>query len=289
MTVILNVGCWCWLEAPVISPGFGAGPVFLTEIKPLKTGNAFLRLKFVQAIHPIASRERDVVLRVIFRGDRHLAGTFKDHDGEIRTAILSAPDYAWLDTYCPILMRRRPPSEPSFTIVGKPPLTGPGPMEHLDAVFGRTPDQILLGATARSFDVKQLPMPRQHRLANLDRTFGPFDSWMIARGFVPREMEEKWFIYMENGQIFFRRSWTGVLIYKVEAAWRDDQLYLGQVIINRNKKQYTETDDEYDIHLLIYIIAVVLLGEYMPFPHKAETSPEQAALQAWSIVGKSST
>ncbi|MFN7022656.1 MAG: hypothetical protein ACK4WH_15220, partial [Phycisphaerales bacterium] len=86
-------------------------------------------------------------------------------------------------------------------------------------------------------------------------------SWMIARGFVPIAMEEKWFVYMENGRLLFRRSWTGNLIYDVEATWRGDQLYLGLVRVNRDAEQYGETDDDYDRRLLTYLIAAVLLGE----------------------------
>jgi hypothetical protein len=33
---------------------------------------------------------------------------------------------------------------------------------------------------------------------------------------------------------------------------------------------------------------VVLLGEHAPFPTKDEPTPEQAALQAWSLAGKAS-
>ena len=28
-------------------------------------------------------------------------------------------------------------------------------------------------------------------------------------------MEDKWFIFMENGILYFHRSWTGVCIYQV--------------------------------------------------------------------------
>lgn len=286
--VVLDPGWWCWLEAPVVFPGWGASPVFATRVEPLKTGKGMLRLSFIQPIHRVTACERDVVLRVLFRGDRHLVGTLKDDEGAIRTAILAAPDYGWLETYCPVLLRRRPPSGPSFNIVGQPPSPGPTAAEHLDATFGRTPAQILRGANVESFGRDHPPIPAQYSLFNFGETYCPFDSWMIARGFVPTVMEEKWFIYTENGRLLFRRSWTGILIYDVEATWRDDRLYLGQVRVNRDPEQYGETDDEYDRQLLAYLIVVVLLGEHAPFPTKDEPSSEQATLQAWSLAGKAS-
>ena len=131
-------------------------------------------------------------------------------------------------------------------------------------------------------------MPARRSTFSLDQTYSPFDSWMIARGFVPMVMEEKWFVYMEGGRLLFRRSWTGILIYDVEATWRGDHLYLGQVRVNRDPEQYGETDDEYDRRLLAYLIVVVLLGEHVPFPTKGEPSAEQSVLQAWSLAGKAS-
>ncbi len=89
-------------------------------------------------------------------------------------------------------------------------------------------------------------------------------------------------VYMERGRLLFRRSWTGILIYEIEAAWRDDQLYLGQVRVNRDPEQYGEIDDDYDRRLLIYLIVVVLLGEHAPFPAKDEATPESPSRIGWS-------
>ncbi len=94
-----------------MSPGWGASPVFVQRVEPLKTGKGMLRLSFIQAVHPVAAHEREVVLRVMFRADRHLVGTLKEDDGAIRTAIISAPDYAgWRQSHHRILTRspRRP-------------------------------------------------------------------------------------------------------------------------------------------------------------------------------------
>lgn len=45
-SVVLGAGWWCWLEAPVVLPGWGASPVFLQRVEPLKTGKGMLRLSF---------------------------------------------------------------------------------------------------------------------------------------------------------------------------------------------------------------------------------------------------
>ena len=286
--IMLVPGWWCWLEVPVTSPGFGASPIFVQHVEPLKTGKGLLRLSFIQAIHSGIARERQVVLRVQTRTDRHLVGTLKDDGGAIHTAILTAPDYGWLETYCPLLLRRRPPSDPTFFIAGQPLPPGSVVTEYLDATFGRTPAQLMRGATAVSFGQDHPPLPARHSFFILNQTYSPFDSWMIARGFVPAVMEEKWFVYMENGRLLFRRSWTGFLIYDIEATWRGGQLYLGQVRVNRDPEQYSETDDDHDRQLLNYLIVAVLLGEHATFPTQNQTTPEQAAIQAWALAGNAS-
>ena len=287
-SIMIDRGWWCWLEIPVASPGFGASPVFVEQVAPLKSGKGLLRLTFVQAIHPVAARKREVIIKVLSRTDDHLVGTVKNDDGTIRTAILAAPEYGWLETYCPLLTKRRPPSSPPFIIVDGPPLPGPTAVEYLESTFGRTPADVLRGAHRESFGEAHPPMPERNSVFSLGETYNPFDSWMITRGFVPTAMEEKWFVYMENGRLLFRRSWTGNLIYDVEATWRGDQLYLGLARVNRDAEQYGETDDDYDRRLLTYLIAAVLLGENASFPIKEIAAPEQAALQAWSLAGKAS-
>lgn len=286
--VVVKPGWWCWLEAPVVRPGWSASPVFVEAVEPLKTGLNALRLFFIQTIHPVAARRRTVELRVVFRGQTHIVGTMKDEDGAIRTAVFTDPDFGWLETYCPLLWRRRPPAGPTWFVVGQPPSPGPTPSEYLQATFGREASQILSGAMADSFGSARHPMPPRRSSFVLDQTYNAFDSWMIARGFVPTVMEEKWFVYMEAGRLLFRRSWTGILVYDVEAQWRGDQLYLGQVQVNRDPEQYCETDDSYDSKLLLYLISAVLLGEYAPFPTQGTPAAEDVSLQAWSAAGKAS-
>jgi hypothetical protein len=93
---------------------------------------------------------------------------------------------------------------------------------------------------------------------------------------------------MQHGHLIFRRSWTGILINDVETEWRGDQLHLGRVQVNRDPKQYSQTDDSYDRRLLAYLIAVVLLNKYAPYPVKENGSSQPAALQAWATAGKAS-
>jgi len=256
------------LEVPVTAAGFGASPIIIEEVTPLKTGNGLLRLTFVQAIHPIAARKRETVIRVLSRTDNYLIGTIKDKDGNQQAAMLTLPEYEWLETYCPLLIKRRGPSNLSFLMEGEPLSPKFTAEEYLNITFGRTPIEALRVSSADSFGERHAPMPARHSIFRLGQEYNSFDSWMIARGFIPSCMEDKWFIYMDDDRLFFRRSWTGNLIYEVEAIWRDDRIFLGNVCVNRETEQYQETDDDYDCQLLNFLISEILLGEYASFPIK---------------------
>lgn len=284
----LERGKWAgWQEQPVPDPGWGPSPILITDVQPLKTGKGVLRISFIHPIRPVTAKRRTIDLRILLRAATHMVGTFKDEDGTRRTAVVSSADYDWITSFCPVLWRRRPPKVWGILIDGKP-LPGPTPEEYLAGTFGEGADDVLAAATVRSFGREHPPMPKRAGFFSLDQTYSPFDSWMIARGFVPTVMEEKWFIYLEAGRLLFRRSWTGILIYDVEAAWRGDILYLGQVRVNRDPEQYGETDDNYDRSLLSYLILAILLSEPAQFPNKADLSAEQSAIQAWSVAGKAS-
>jgi hypothetical protein len=286
--VDLAPGWWCWLEVPAARPGWGASPVFIETVEPLKSGQGLLRLRFIQAMHPVGAVRRDVVLKVLLRATDHLVGTLRDPDGRIRTAILALPEYGWLATHCPLLLRARPPQAPTLQIVGHPAPALPSAARYLDQVLGLDAASVLRGASSESFGTARPPMPPASSRFTLGLRYPPFESWLVARGLIPHEMEEKWFIYLEHGRLLFRRSWTGLLIFAVETAWEGESLVLGEVEANRDPAQYKQTDDAQDRALLAWLIRVVLLGEIAAYPAAAGVPPAQAAVEAWAVAGKAS-
>ena len=171
-------------------------------------------------------------------------------------------------------------------LINGKPLPGPGPQAHLASVLGRDEETALRGAHAGHLGGHTPAMPAQTATFRLDVTFPPFESWLISRGFRPTEMEQKWFIHHEGDRLRFRRSWTGNLIYEAETRWDGDRLHLGEVRVNRDPQQYTETDDAQDRRILMFLIRAILLGEAAPFPTAQNLSPQDASIQAWSIAGK---
>lgn len=46
--------------------------------------------------------------------------------------------------------------------------------------------------------------------------FSMDDFEKIRRGLIPREMEDKWFIYCDGFELFLHRSWTGKGVFQIE-------------------------------------------------------------------------
>lgn len=98
-----------------------------------------------------------------------------------------------------------------------------------------------------------------------------FDCEQFARlqeGLVPREMEDKWFIYYEGPYLFLHRSWTGQPVYRLtlngtpsgadvtEAHWSKDLA---------DASTPTQGAD-YQVRLLDFLLSNLLLGQSRPFP-----------------------
>ena len=244
--IFITPGWWGMLETSAVE-GFGASPVFVEKVVPLKTGNGLLKLEFVQAIHPIASSRREVTLQVLFRTEHRLVGDLKSLEGMSRTIVLTAVDVDWLHQHCAVFIRRY--LRIHWLSRDSKPLSP-------DTLFGRTPEAVLRGLPGYSLeDSPQMP---EKSSFSLDQSYDPFDSWMIARGFAPKVMEQRWCIYMKNGRLLFCRSWTGKLIYEVEAVWLGHRLHLGETRVPHGA---AASGFDFDRSLLEKLIRGALLGE----------------------------
>jgi hypothetical protein len=95
---------------------------------------------------------------------------------------------------------------------------------------------------ATSSSWQHLPLPDEREPLGFDALFTDADAEHLMLGLIPQEMEDKWFVYFENGWLRFHRSWTGYCIY----ALRLDGCPVGVRVVeswaNRNPQQHTGTD-----------------------------------------------
>jgi hypothetical protein len=139
--------------------------------------------------------------------------------------------------------------------------------------------------TAKPTDWKIKPLPSKRATIRLDRTFSPREIKRISNGLVPRQMEDKWFIYWKDNTLYFHRSWTGYCIYIVRFVAQSDSFRMIEADVNRDPEQYKETSDERDTEMISYLIDVLLLHQKAVFP-SYEPSSEKQALKQWSLVGR---
>ncbi len=100
--------------------------------------------------------------------------------------------------------------------------------------------------TASRGDWKTKPMPQQHETFVLNRAFSAEEMDALRRGNIPREMEDKWFWYMEDSVLWAHRSWTGHCIYRID--FKEDNNHI--VTVNRDPEQYRCTDLNKDLEAL---------------------------------------
>lgn len=116
------------------------------------------------------------------------------------------------------------------------------------------------------------PMPELRSHLQVDRTFSPREYREIKLGIVPRDMDDKWFIFLEEDWLHIHRSWTGHCIYQVRLAPAGRNYRIAEVLVNRDRQQY-RSDDEYDSRFLLWLIDCIMLDKdaKMPMPPDWET------------------
>ena len=137
----------------------------------------------------------------------------------------------------------------------------------------------------KSTDWKTEPLPEQRTRIALDRVFSAEEMERVQRGFMPRQQEDKWFIFWEDGKLYCHRSWTGYCVYIVNFLPEADGYRMVEAEINRDDRQYSEKDDRKDAELISYLIDLLLLRRRSEFP-AGDPSSESQAIQNWGFAGR---
>lgn len=113
---------------------------------------------------------------------------------------------------------------------------------------------------------KANPLPSLRSRLNIARTFTQQEYERILIGVVPEQMEDKWFIFVENDILYAHRSWTGYCIYQMALIKEKNDYRAGEAFVNRDESQYSGKDDVFDHNLLLFLIDHLLLGIDYPMP-----------------------
>jgi len=128
----------------------------------------------------------------------------------------------------------------------------------------------------RSSWKKCLPVPEARVALGFTASYSGEDFEKFKRGSIPRQMEDKWFIFYEEPWLFFHRSWTGHGIYGVRFETDAASVIAVESWVSRDPI-YKSTSVEYDRKILRFLIEAMLLGRQMPFPIPGGLTPRAPA------------
>ncbi len=117
-------------------------------------------------------------------------------------------------------------------------------------------------------DWKTLPLPSMRQDLGLELFLSDAEGEQIQLGFVPQEMEDKWFIFFEDGWLYFHRSWTGACIYGIKFDGSPSGVRATESWVNADPSQYKGSDRDFDRKLVLYFINKVLLRKPAEFPRE---------------------
>ena len=106
----------------------------------------------------------------------------------------------------------------------------------------------------------------------------------IRYGLFPEEMEDKWFVYFEDGKLRFHRSWTGLKTYEAEITKDDTSYIISKLRVERDPEIYKCTDDQTDLDSFIYLLARGIIG--VPIAPPVNPDDKSGVLGAWSNFGR---
>ncbi len=113
-------------------------------------------------------------------------------------------------------------------------------------------------ATADSW--KNNPMPPERKLFDLDLALSPEEYQRALQGHVPASMDDKWFIYFEDGWLNLHRSWTGSCIYRLRFELSGKEYRVVEAWVNRSLAEYKFKDEDEDRRIVKLMIDLILLG-----------------------------
>lgn len=87
-------------------------PIFITGIKPLKTGKGIFHIDFINVFYAEGVQNFSIKIKMLKRAENYLIGDliYSDNEDSGRCAVISHIEFEWVKKFCPELWYQRPPS-----------------------------------------------------------------------------------------------------------------------------------------------------------------------------------
>lgn len=139
---------------------------------------------------------------------------------------------------------------------------------------------------ASATDWKHLPAPSAREDLGFEAVFNEAEAEQLMNGLVPQEMEDKWFIYFDDGWLRFHRSWTGAYIYALRLESSPEGQRVAESWVNREPEQHRGSDTDYDRQLVRFLIDALLLERPAEFPIPSAAAGATEGVFQHSVVGR---
>lgn len=113
--------------------------------------------------------------------------------------------------------------------------------------------------------------------------FTPAEFARVERGLVPGEMEDKWFIYVEEPSLFLHRSWTGQAVFRVDFKRVGNEVRTSHALCSANLVANGSHAEQ--ARLLSFLISNLLLGRAEPFPMPAGVTEPAPGIYQHMVAG----
>jgi hypothetical protein len=107
---------------------------------------------------------------------------------------------------------------------------------------------------------KTLPLPSNRKPLELSLLFSDDEGERIRHGHIPEDMDDKWFIFFEDGWLYFHRSWTGQCIYGIRLDGSPNGVRTVEAWVNDDNEQYNSPGLETDLQMVQQLISSRLLS-----------------------------
>ena len=141
-------------------------------------------------------------------------------------------------------------------------------------------------ATAVSWQNR--PLPHQHKELPLRGSYSREEYVRLSMGHTPQGPDDKWFIYLEDEWLYVHRASTGTCVFQLQIVPDGDKYAAVRLLVNRDRQQYRNEDDEYDVQLLSFLIDRLLLGRFAPFPQPRSLAKGDHGRHKQHVMGETS-
>jgi len=112
---------------------------------------------------------------------------------------------------------------------------------------------------------KTVDMPEDKVILPINKKYSKEEYNKLKQGFIPKVMEEKWFIYFEEQKLYFHRSWTGLCVYELNFIKDNGKYIISKGYLNgKIAEQRDSMSLKEEVNIVLSLIDILLLNEDDP-------------------------